>query len=90
MTKQESAVLFLESLLLGSLLWFLGVMCLFNLPQPENVGDKVQGSLVLLKKPLNHDELFGSQMSQLFIMGRRCKGSRSKMKTIPLDLGIFV
>ena len=29
-TKQESAVLFLESLLLGSLLWFLGIMCLFK------------------------------------------------------------
>ncbi|KAI3969657.1 hypothetical protein MKX01_020218 [Papaver californicum] len=30
--KQESAVLFLESLLLGSLLWFLGIVCLLLFP----------------------------------------------------------
>ncbi|KAK8643331.1 hypothetical protein V6N13_012634 [Hibiscus sabdariffa] len=36
--KQESAVLLLESLLLGSLLWFLGIMCLFALPTlPKSV-----------------------------------------------------
>ncbi|KAI6690699.1 hypothetical protein NL676_027527 [Syzygium grande] len=32
MAMQESAVLLLESLLLGSLLWFLGIVCLFTRP----------------------------------------------------------
>ncbi|KAF5955865.1 hypothetical protein HYC85_008721 [Camellia sinensis] len=54
MTKQESAVLLLESLLLGSLLWFLGIVCLLILPSslqssleavsPQNVDKKSQVS----------------------------------------------
>jgi len=85
-TKQESAVLFLESLLLGSLLWFLGIMCLFNLPaMPQlilemvplvNVGQRNPG--VALRGA--RSKMFGDLMVQSFVKSRRCKASRTKMK----------
>ncbi|KAK4600376.1 hypothetical protein RGQ29_010147 [Quercus rubra] len=85
-TKQESAVLLLESLLLGSLLWFLGIMCLFNLPAiPQlileivplvNVGQGNPG--VALRGA--RSKMFGSLMVQSFVKSRRCKASRTKMK----------
>lgn len=77
MTKQESAVLLLESLLLGSLLWLLGVniICLFPylshtkcyllLSEPEKL---VLNGLGSSSKPSNTD------------VSRRCKGSRPRMK----------
>jgi hypothetical protein len=87
MTKQESAVLMLESLLLGSLLWFLGIMCLFNpltLPRwsgipLENVekrdfpsrAAREAGSKVFISSPLQ----------SVLLKSRRCKGSRARMKT---------
>jgi len=84
MTKQESAVLLLESLLLGSLLWFLGIICLFTLPTMpelilgrvplENVGKKNQGVRGARSK------MFGYLMAQSFVKTRRCKASRTKMK----------
>ncbi|GMY29002.1 bZIP transcription factor 60 [Fagus crenata] len=81
MTKQESAVLLLESLLLGSLLWFLGIMCLFTMPQLileivplENVGQENPG--VPLRGP--RSKMFGYLTS--FVKSRRCKASRTKMK----------
>jgi hypothetical protein len=82
-TKQESAVLMLESLLLGSLLWFLGIMCLFNpltLPRSgiplENVdfpsrAAREAGSKVFISSPLQ----------SVLLKSRRCKGSRARMKT---------
>ncbi|KAE8057461.1 hypothetical protein FH972_014151 [Carpinus fangiana] len=83
-TKQESAVLLLESLLLGSLLWFLGIICLFTLPTMpelilgrvplENVGKKNQGVRGARSK------MFGYLMAQSFVKTRRCKASRTKMK----------
>ncbi|KAJ8762155.1 hypothetical protein K2173_007308 [Erythroxylum novogranatense] len=82
-TKQESAVLLLESLLLGSLLWFLGIMCLFILPSStlvpvspdeegkmaKNVDPREGGSdnLTLLETPS-------------FLNSRRCKASRTRMR----------
>ncbi|XP_062164378.1 bZIP transcription factor 60 [Alnus glutinosa] len=84
MTKQESAVLLLESLLLGSLLWFLGIMCLFTLPTMpqlilgrvplENVGKKNPGVRGARSK------IFGYLMAQSVVKTRRCKASRTKMK----------
>ncbi|CAL9217681.1 unnamed protein product [Arabidopsis halleri] len=77
MSKQESAVLLLESLLLGSLLWLLGVnfICLFPylshtkcyllLSEPEKL---VLNGLGSSSKPSNTD------------VSRRCKGSRPRMK----------
>ncbi|XP_059291916.1 bZIP transcription factor 50 [Lycium ferocissimum] len=93
MTKQESAVLLLESLLLGSLLWFLGITCLLILPSQtwsspeENLGSRNHGLLVPIKE--------GNKTSQIlvfvsFMMGKRCKASRSRMKFNPHSLGIVV
>ncbi|CAK9178117.1 unnamed protein product [Ilex paraguariensis] len=86
-TKQESAVLVLESLLLGSLLWFLGITCLFILPSQlqstllvvpmENVDNKSQEGLVQRKAG---SENFGLLVFQSFMMSKRCKASRSRMK----------
>uniref|UniRef100_A0A5B7AY99 Putative bZIP transcription factor 18 n=1 Tax=Davidia involucrata TaxID=16924 RepID=A0A5B7AY99_DAVIN len=82
MTKQESAVLLLESLLLGSLLWFLGIICLLIQPRPlqsilESVDNKNQASLAPRKVG---SKIFGLQLFQSFIMSKRCKASRSRMK----------
>jgi hypothetical protein len=75
---------FAESLLLGSLLWFLGIMCLFTLPTMpqlilgrvplENVGKKNPGVRGARSK------IFGYLMAQSVVKTRRCKASRTKMK----------
>ncbi|GAV65812.1 bZIP_1 domain-containing protein [Cephalotus follicularis] len=88
--KQESAVLLLESLLLGSLLWFLGIMCLFILPilpqsDLEATVEKGQGSLA--PKELGN-KMFTSSVVQS-LLSRRCKGSRTKMKTIMHAFGVL-
>ncbi|KAI3459915.1 hypothetical protein Pfo_016578 [Paulownia fortunei] len=86
MTKQESAVLLLESLLLGSLLGFLGILCLLILPSQllstleagllENV-ESAEWESVAPRKA-------GSKVFRVpfhsFMMGKRCKASRSRMK----------
>ncbi|NP_001311663.1 bZIP transcription factor 60-like [Nicotiana tabacum] len=93
MTKQESAVLLLESLLLGSLLWFMGIICLLILPsQPwlipeENQRSRNHGLLVPIKG--------GNKTGRIFeflslMMGKRCKASRSRMKFNPHYLGIVM
>ncbi|KAG4150465.1 hypothetical protein ERO13_D04G005900v2 [Gossypium hirsutum] len=72
--KQESAVLLLESLLLGSLLWFLGIMCLFTLPRlPKSLleNEEKRGP-----ERVAHSNLVG----QSFAKTRRCKASKTKMK----------
>ncbi|XWS75221.1 hypothetical protein CRYUN_Cryun01aG0067000 [Craigia yunnanensis] len=90
--KQESAVLLLESLLLGSLLWYVGVMCLFTLPTlPKSLIEAV---------PLANEEKkgpervaprgVGSNLVELsFVKSRRCKASRTKMKEFYVS-GILV
>ncbi|XP_047326520.1 bZIP transcription factor 60 [Impatiens glandulifera] len=87
--KQESAVLLLESLLLGSLLWFLGIYCLLipsRLPKlyleaihllPENEGKQKQESLGP-RKP--RSEGFDPHFSLFCYMSKRCKASRWRMK----------
>ncbi|KAG2693042.1 hypothetical protein I3760_08G080300 [Carya illinoinensis] len=85
-TKQESAVLLLESLLLGSLLWFLGIMCLFTLPtMPQSILKRVPLEKVGKKNPGvalggAKSKMFGFLMVQSFVKSRRCKASRMKMK----------
>ncbi|KAE8682039.1 Pyrophosphate--fructose 6-phosphate 1-phosphotransferase subunit alpha [Hibiscus syriacus] len=86
--KQESAVLLLESLLLGSLLWFLGIMCLFALPTlPKSV-------------PLANEEtrspervaprgVESNPVRTTFMKSRRCKASREKLKEIYCFSGNF-
>lgn len=95
MTKQESAVLLLESLLLGSLLWFLGIVCLLILPgslqssleavSPQNVDKKSQVSLAP-RRP--ESKLLGLKVFQSFMVCKRCKASRSRMKPSLLILEV--
>ncbi|GAB2300498.1 hypothetical protein Dimus_034542 [Dionaea muscipula] len=91
--KQESAVLLLESLLLGSLLWFLGIMCVLPLPRllqlksnlgaalPRNIDKVRQGSVAPRG---TGSELFNLWMSQCPFKSKRCKASRRKIKSISL------
>nr|WBU87540.1 bZIP60 [Tanacetum cinerariifolium] len=77
-TKQESAVLFLESLLLGSLLWLMAVVCqLLVLPsQLEEVNvveEKLLPSPVLRKGP-------SKSSMKILMVGKRFKASRSRMR----------
>ncbi|KAL6962521.1 hypothetical protein U1Q18_037479 [Sarracenia purpurea var. burkii] len=78
---------FAESLLLGSLLWFLGIVCLLILPRPlqlaleavppENVDKKNPESLAVRKaksKKIYLDS--GLEVFQSFMVGKRCKASR--------------
>ncbi|XP_002510740.2 bZIP transcription factor 60 [Ricinus communis] len=93
LAKQESAVLLLESLLLGSLLWFLGIMCLFTLSAMsqltlvavplENVGKKVpeRGA---------GSKMFTSLANQSFVNSRKCKASRTRMKAESVFIGVLV
>lgn len=88
MTMQESAVLLLESLLLGSLLWFLGIMCQLSLPLPlslttvlpprENMDHKGLRR-VALKGP-NSNNISDYFLTRSFVKSRRCQASRTKMK----------
>ncbi|XP_057490734.1 bZIP transcription factor 60-like [Actinidia eriantha] len=97
MTKQESAVLLLESLLLGSLLWLLGIVCLLILPRllqstvevvlPENVDKKNQENLAIRKAK---SKMFELQVFRSFMMSKRCKASRSRMKPSSLILEVLV
>ncbi|OWM85984.1 bZIP transcription factor 60-like [Punica granatum] len=88
MTKQESAVLLLESLLLGSLFWFLGIMCLSTL-QPllrltldaANAGKKDLETQAPNGARNETNGSYRSSLSLLSIMGRRCKATKTKMKT---------
>ncbi|GAB2210387.1 hypothetical protein Droror1_Dr00015653 [Drosera rotundifolia] len=93
LTKQESAVLLLESLLLGSLLWFLGIMCLLPFPslaqltlnqgaaRLENAGNKRRGSVALNGAG---SELTNSRMPPCPLKSKRCKASRTKIKSVSL------
>ncbi|EOA38351.1 hypothetical protein CARUB_v10009864mg [Capsella rubella] len=83
MSRQESAVLLLESLLLGSLLWLLGVnfICLF--PYLSHT------KCYLLKsepEKLVLNELGSSSNPSNTGVSRRCKGSRPRMKHQNLTL----
>ncbi|KAJ0988119.1 hypothetical protein J5N97_006475 [Dioscorea zingiberensis] len=82
--RQESAVLFVESLLLGSLFWLVSFICLFlapSLPSPDQNGasklesEPVQEVLKVKNKGTLSD--FGSS----WIIIRRCRGMRSRMKS---------
>ncbi|PIN05626.1 hypothetical protein CDL12_21833 [Handroanthus impetiginosus] len=86
MTKQESAVLLLESLLLGSLLGFLGIMCLLILPSQllstleagllEN-GDSAGWRSVAPRKAESN---VSRVVFHSFMVGKTWKASRSRMK----------
>ncbi|CAI0436395.1 unnamed protein product [Linum tenue] len=81
--KQESAVLLLESLLLGSLLWFLGTICLFRLPTtaPLSWVPLVQSAPRQGATPKRGGRSKVVSVLQLGEpRGRRCRASRIRMK----------
>ncbi|KAI4339978.1 hypothetical protein MLD38_024860 [Melastoma candidum] len=84
--KQESAVLLLESLLLGSLLWSLGIVCLFNLPLSIQPVLDVLGNVRRIEP--EHLAPRGAKIEKLrlfnagsFLTSRKCKSSRTKIKS---------
>ncbi|PON73246.1 Basic-leucine zipper transcription factor [Trema orientale] len=98
-TKQESAVLFLESLLLGSLLWFLGITCLFTLPvmnpllnhQVEVEGDEGNKAPQRVAPPREaYSEKYGYVGAQSFVKTRRCKASWTRMKHFPASPSLLI
>ncbi|XP_062025884.1 bZIP transcription factor 60 [Rosa rugosa] len=86
-TKQESAVL-LELLLLGSLLWFLDLTCLFTLPLMPHLllltlNQEQANKALESVGPRARGEVSKvvlALQSQSFVKTRRCKASRTKMK----------
>lgn len=92
MAKQESAVLLLESLLLGSLLWFMGIICLFSLPRlprpnQESVDNRRLESVAPKKAGSN---IIGMRVLNSLFKSKRCKASRTKMKSIIHAVGVLV
>ncbi|XP_052201152.1 bZIP transcription factor 60 [Diospyros lotus] len=96
-TKQESAVLLLESLLLGSLLWLLAIICLpILLGQLQftlgavllESGDKKNLESQVPRKAKSN--VFGFQVfPSLTILSKRCKASRKRMKRSSLILHVL-
>ncbi|KAK1259679.1 bZIP transcription factor 60 [Acorus gramineus] len=91
--KQESAVLVMESLLLGSLFWLVSVACLFFLPGPHTsqATSSLENAGILGgcdrggSRRTNRNEDLGSFVSiesVPFCMGRRIKASRGRMKAV--------
>ncbi|KAG5051961.1 hypothetical protein AAZX31_02G153300 [Glycine max] len=86
MTMQESAVLLLEPLLLGSLLWCMGIICHLSLPlmlwvaavlPRENIEQKGLRRVTQKGSESKISECF--QM-QSFLKSRKSRASRTKMK----------
>ncbi|KAL2522053.1 bZIP transcription factor 60 [Forsythia ovata] len=85
MTKQESAVLLLESLLLGSLLGFLGIICLLILPSQfqlslvavllEDVVGKGKGNLTSQNEV---SKIFRTQGISIICDGQEMQSFKSK------------
>lgn len=83
---------FAESLLLGSLLWFLGVMCLFSLPKPiHSYLESVPMVRVEEKAPGNPVRREAGSNNYVFtvVNSRRCKASRTKMKMTSHSLSVL-
>ncbi|KAL8487136.1 hypothetical protein ACS0TY_023708 [Phlomoides rotata] len=91
MTKQESAVLLLESLLLGSLLGFLGIICLLILPShvlstlEENLVKNGESREWENVAPRKAESKVLRSHSRSFMLGKRCKASRSRMRLNPFS-----
>lgn len=86
--KQESAVL-LESLLLGSLFWLASIVFLFLkqgllIPNPKDAG-RLERDLALIggrSKAVSSKTSVTSSCSKSIIMRRRCRGLKTRMKSI--------
>ncbi|KAK9073652.1 hypothetical protein SSX86_006246 [Deinandra increscens subsp. villosa] len=82
MTKQESAVLLLESLLLGSLLWLMGIMVVLPSLVLLLLQSQSQSRLVTVEeeKRLPPLALRTGGSKTLRLVGKRFKSSRSRMR----------
>ncbi|KAK9164793.1 hypothetical protein Syun_005695 [Stephania yunnanensis] len=93
-SKQESAVLLLESLLLGSLLWLVGIVCLLPLPGllcPAleaavpllSMGEKDREIVDLVQQARGaKNEKVGLGTLRLFFKCKLCKATRGRMKFV--------
>ncbi|GFP87188.1 bzip transcription factor 60 [Phtheirospermum japonicum] len=89
MSKQESAVLLLESLLLGSLLGFLGIIYLL-LILPSHLLSTLEAGLLENEGSAEWENVAAPRRAEnkvrrviifdSFMLGKRCKASRSRMK----------
>ncbi|KAM0932391.1 putative transcription factor bZIP family [Dioscorea sansibarensis] len=83
--RQESAVLFMESLLLGSLFWLMSVVCLFlapGLPCPNLMGaSRPESDPVLEVEKMENKGAEYDFGYRLIIWRRRYRGMRSRMKS---------
>ncbi|PKU62870.1 bZIP transcription factor 50 [Dendrobium catenatum] len=83
--KQESAVLFMESLLLGSLFWFVSLVCLFLLPSLQSL--KILScsgrdlAMVVARTKSRKSLMLGKDLRLiLHKLKRRCRSMKSRMK----------
>uniref|UniRef100_A0A1D1YRC1 Transcription factor HY5-like n=1 Tax=Anthurium amnicola TaxID=1678845 RepID=A0A1D1YRC1_9ARAE len=94
MAKQESAVLFVESLLLGSLFWLMSIVYLFLMPlglvevieNPSRVARSQ--TQVIGMKGLGSEKLDKGLGSEFICMRRKCKALRTKMKICFFHVGM--
>ncbi|KAG6472957.1 bZIP transcription factor 50-like [Zingiber officinale] len=91
--KQESAVLFEESLPLGSLLWLASIICLFLLPvlpnlnlegtdNPERGRDHEIAAIERVTTETPEENINSGFGSVSF--GKKCKGTRARIKDLDL------
>nr|CAD1831301.1 unnamed protein product [Ananas comosus var. bracteatus] len=85
---QESAVLFVESLLLGSLYWLVSIVCLFLTPAlpgpkdprtPGSPGRDLSQEAAVAGK-ISNEKLGFNLGSELVLMRRRCRCLKRRMK----------
>ncbi|KAK9129137.1 hypothetical protein Sjap_009624 [Stephania japonica] len=90
-SKQESAVLLLESLLLGSLLWLVGIVCLSPLPgllcpaleAAPSMGEKDREIVDLVEQVRGaKNDRVGLGTLRLFFKCKQCKATRGRMKFV--------
>ncbi|XP_020588397.1 bZIP transcription factor 50 [Phalaenopsis equestris] len=98
-SKQESAVLFMESLLLGSLFWFVSLVCLFLLPSLRSLRPNLKalswlerGLAMVVARRKSRNILTLGKYLKLNLLGlrRRCRSMRARMKFFLFPLHAFL
>ncbi|XP_073001106.1 bZIP transcription factor 50 [Typha latifolia] len=88
LAKQESAALFVESRLLGSLFWLVSIICLFLIPRlpsqsPRTARSPERGLIQLVVAAGKANEkLITNFWLELALIGRRFRGMKMRMKSI--------
>ncbi|KAJ8498731.1 hypothetical protein OPV22_009283 [Ensete ventricosum] len=88
--KQESAVLFLESLLLGSLSWLVSIICLFLVPvlpnlSPKDINPLERGLMdeVVVVEKVTNKRLETNLRSGLVVFRKRCRALPIHLRVLP-------